>query len=122
MLVIDPILEHMRADKEQATREAYAPLRALIAQRGVALQVAHTNKRAAQNLGSVGDKVGGVKALGGLPRLVYSVHNSEDGVGHLCPGKAERRQARDTFNGLPHRGCGRTTAPGVDRRGNRMCA
>lgn len=88
MVIIDPILEHMRADKEQATREAYAPLRALIAQRGVALlQVAHTNKRAAQNLGSVGDKVGGVKALVGLPRFVYSVHNGEDGLGHLCPVK-----------------------------------
>jgi hypothetical protein len=42
MVIIDPILEHMQADKEQATREAYAPLRALIAQHGVALlQVAH---------------------------------------------------------------------------------
>lgn len=88
MVIIDPILEHMRADREQATREAYAPLRALIAQRGVALlQVAHTNKRAAQNLGSVGDKVGGVKALVGLPRFVYSVHSGEDGLGHLCPVK-----------------------------------
>jgi AAA domain len=88
MVIIDPILEHMRADREQATREAYAPLRALIAQRGVALlQVAHTNKRAAQNLGSVGDKIGGVKALVGLPRFVYSVHNGEDGLGHLCPVK-----------------------------------
>ena len=71
MVIIDPILEHMRADKEQATREAYAPLRALIAQRGVALlQVAHTNKRSAQNLGSVGDKVGGVKALVSLPLFI----------------------------------------------------
>jgi len=88
MVIIDPILEHMRADKEQATREAYAPLRALIAQRGVALlQVAHTNKRAAQNLGSVGDKVGGVKALVGLPRFVYSVHATDDGLAHLCPVK-----------------------------------
>lgn len=88
MVIIDPILEHMRADREQATREAYAPLRALIAQRGVALlQVAHTNKRAAQNLGSVGDKVGGVKALVGLPRFVYSVHAGDDGLTHLCPVK-----------------------------------
>ena len=88
MVIIDPILEHMRADKEQATREAYAPLRALIAQRGVALlQVAHTNKRSAQNLGSVGDKVGGVKALVGLPRFVYSVHATDDGLAHLCPVK-----------------------------------
>ena len=88
MVIIDPILEHMRADKEQATREAYAPLRALIAHRGVALlQVAHTNKRAAQNLGSVGDKVGGVKALVGLPRFVYSVHTGDDGLAHLCPVK-----------------------------------
>ena len=37
MVIIDPILEHMRADREQATREAYAPLRSLIPQRGVAL-------------------------------------------------------------------------------------
>jgi AAA domain len=88
MVIIDPILEHMRADKEQATREAYAPLRILIAQRGVALlQVAHTNKRSAQNLGSVGDKVGGVKALVGLPRFVYSVHATDDGLAHLCPVK-----------------------------------
>ena len=88
MVIIDPILEHMRAEKEQATREAYAPMRALIAQRGVAQRpVAHTTKRAAQNLGSVGDKVGGVKALVGLPRFVYSVHATDDGLAHLCPVK-----------------------------------
>ena len=86
MVIIDPILEHILADKEQMVRKAYAPLRPLIEQRGAALiQVVHTNKRTAQNLGSVGDKVGGVKALVGLPRFVYSVHKTEDDVRHLCP-------------------------------------
>lgn len=86
MVIIDPILEHILADKEQMVRKAYAPLRTLIEQRGTALiQVVHTNKRTAQNLGSVGDKVGGVKALVGLPRFVYSVHKTHDDVRHLCP-------------------------------------
>src|SRR5215469_16468896 len=86
LIIIDPILEHILADKEQMVRKAYAPLRTLIEQRGAALiQVVHTNKRTAQNLGSVGDKVGGVKALVGLPRFVYSVHKSDDDVRHLCP-------------------------------------
>ena len=84
MVIIDPILEHMRADREQATREAYAPLRALIAQRGVALlQVAHTNKRAAQNLGSVGDKVGGVKALVGC-RASFIPSTPQMTGWHIC--------------------------------------
>jgi AAA domain/NrS-1 polymerase HBD domain len=88
MVIIDPILEHILADKEQMVRKAYAPLRTLIEQRGAALiQVVHTNKRTAQNLGSVGDKVGGVKALVGLPRFVYSVHKTDDDVRHLCPVK-----------------------------------
>ncbi len=88
MVIIDPILEHIMADKEQGVRKAYAPLRTLIEQRGAALiQVVHTNKRTAQNLGSVGDKVGGVKALVGLPRFVYSVHKGEDEIRHLCPVK-----------------------------------
>jgi hypothetical protein len=88
MVIIDPILEHMSADKEQAVRRAYAPLRTLIEQRGIALiQIVHTNKRNAQSLGSVGDKIGGVKALVGLPRFVYSVHTGEDGLGHICPVK-----------------------------------
>lgn len=85
MVIIDPILEHLRVNKEQTTREAYAPLRVLIAQRGIALiQIVHTNKRSADNVGSVGDKIGGVKALVGLPRFVYSVHKTEDEVRHLC--------------------------------------
>ena len=85
MVIIDPILEHIRANKEQDTREAYAPLRVLIAERGIALvQIVHTNKRSADTLGSVGDKVGGVKALVGLPRFVYSVHKTEDGLHHIC--------------------------------------
>lgn len=88
LVIIDPILEHILADKEQMVRKAYAPLRTLIEQRGAALiQVVHTNKRTAQNLGSVGDKVGGVKALVGLPRFVYSVHKGEDDIRHLCPVK-----------------------------------
>jgi hypothetical protein len=85
MVIIDPILEHLRVNKEQTTREAYAPLRVLIAQRNITLlQVVHTNKRSSDNVGSVGDKIGGVKALVGLPRFVYSVHKTEDGVHHLC--------------------------------------
>lgn len=85
MVIIDPILEHLRVNKEQTTREAYAPLRVLIGQRGIALiQIVHTNKRSADNVGSVGDKIGGVKALVGLPRFVYSVHKTEDEVRHLC--------------------------------------
>jgi len=85
MVIIDPILEHLSVNKEQTTREAYAPLRVLIAQRGIALiQIVHTNKRSADNVGSVGDKIGGVKALVGLPRFVYSVHKTEDDVRHLC--------------------------------------
>lgn len=85
MVIIDPILEHLRVNKEQTTREAYAPLRVLIGQRGIALiQIVHTNKRSADNVGSVGDKIGGVKALVGLPRFVYSVHKSDDDVRHLC--------------------------------------
>jgi AAA domain len=85
MVIIDPILEHIRANKEQDTREAYAPLRVLIAERGIALvQIVHTNKRSADTLGSVGDKVGGVKALVGLPRFVYSVHKTDAGVHHIC--------------------------------------
>jgi hypothetical protein len=85
MVIIDPILEHLRVNKEQTTREAYAPLRVLIAQRGIALiQIVHTNKRSADNVGSVGDKIGGVKALVGLPRFVYSVHKTEDDIRHLC--------------------------------------
>ena len=85
MVIIDPVLEHLRVNKEQTTREAYAPLRVLIAERGIALiQVVHTNKRGVDNLGSVGDKVGGVKALVGLPRFVYSVHKTDDGVHHIC--------------------------------------
>ncbi len=88
LVIIDPILEHILADKEQVVRKSYAPLRTLIEQRGAALiQVVHTNKRTAQNLGSVGDKVGGVKALVGLPRFVYSVHKGEDDIRHLCPVK-----------------------------------
>ena len=78
----------MNADKEQAVRRAYSPLRILIEQRGIALiQIVHTNKRNAQSLGSVGDKVRGVKALVGLPRFVYSVHTGDDGLGHICPVK-----------------------------------
>jgi putative DNA primase/helicase len=85
MVIIDPILEHLRVNKEQTTREAYAPLRVLIGQRGIALiQIVHTNKRSADNVGSVGDKIGGVKALVGLPRFVYSVHRTEDEIRHLC--------------------------------------
>jgi hypothetical protein len=85
MVIIDPILEHLRVNKEQTTREAFAPLRVLIAQRNIALlQVVHTNKRSADNVGSVGDKIGGVKALVGMPRFVYSVHKTEDSVHHLC--------------------------------------
>jgi hypothetical protein len=85
MVIIDPILEHIRVNKEQSTREAYATLRVLIGQRGIALiQIVHTNKRSADNVGSVGDKIGGVKALVGLPRFVYSVHKTEDDVRHLC--------------------------------------
>ncbi len=85
MVIIDPILEHLRVNKEQTTREAYAPLRVLIGQRRIALvQIVHTNKRSADNVGSVGDKIGGVKALVGLPRFVYSVHKTEDDVRHLC--------------------------------------
>jgi len=85
MVIIDPILEHLRVNKEQTTREAYAPLRVLIKQRHIALiQIVHTNKRSADNVGSIGDKVGGVKALVGLPRFVYSVHKTEDDVRHLC--------------------------------------
>jgi hypothetical protein len=85
IVIIDPILEHLRVNKEQSTREAYAPLRVLIGQRGIALlQIVHTNKRSADNVGSVGDKIGGVKALVGLPRFVYSVHTTDDGVGHIC--------------------------------------
>jgi putative DNA primase/helicase len=85
MVIIDPILEHLRVNKEQTTREAYAPLRVLIGQRGIALiQIVHTNKRSADNVGSVGDKIGGVKALVGLPRFVYSIHKTEDEVRHLC--------------------------------------
>jgi hypothetical protein len=85
MVIIDPILEHIRANKEQSTREAYAPLRVLIAERGIGLiQVVHTNKRGVDTLGAVGDKVGGVKALVGLPRFVYSVHKTDDGVHHVC--------------------------------------
>lgn len=85
IVIIDPVLEHLRVNKEQTTREAYAPLRVLIAQRGIALiQIVHTNKRSADNVGSVGDKIGGVKALVGLPRFVYSVHKTEDEVRHLC--------------------------------------
>src|SRR5207247_673855 len=49
-----------------------------------ALQVVHTNKRSSDNVGSVGDKIGGVKALVGMPRFVYSVHKTEDNVHHLC--------------------------------------
>jgi hypothetical protein len=85
MVIIDPILEHLRVNKEQTTREAYAPLRVLIKQRHIALiQIVHTNKRSADNVGSIGDKVGGVKALVGLPRFVYSVHRTEDDIRHLC--------------------------------------
>lgn len=85
MVIIDPILEHLRVNKEQTTREAYAPLRVLIGQRGIALvQIVHTNKRSADNVGSVGDKIGGVKALVGLPRFVYSVHKTDDDVRHMC--------------------------------------
>lgn len=86
MVIIDPILEHLRTDKEQPTREAYAPLRVLIKQRRIQMtQIVHTNKRSADNVGSIGDKVGGVKALVGLPRFVYSVHKTEDDIRHLCP-------------------------------------
>jgi hypothetical protein len=85
MVIIDPVLEHLRVNKEQTTREAYAPLRVLIAQRNIALlQVVHTNKRSSDNVGSVGDKIGGVKALVGLPRFVYSVHKTDDNVHHVC--------------------------------------
>jgi hypothetical protein len=85
MVIIDPILEHLRVNKEQTTREAYAPLRVLIKQRHIALiQIVHTNKRSADNVGSIGDKVGGVKALVGLPRFVYSVHKTDDDIRHLC--------------------------------------
>jgi hypothetical protein len=85
MVIIDPILEHLRVNKEQTTREAYSPLRVLIKQRHIALiQIVHTNKRSADNVGSIGDKVGGVKALVGLPRFVYSVHRTEDDIRHLC--------------------------------------
>ncbi|HKN71040.1 MAG TPA: hypothetical protein VJX30_08425 [Terriglobales bacterium] len=48
------------------------------------IQIVHTNKRSADNVGSIGDKVGGVKALVGLPRFVYSVHKTEDDIRHLC--------------------------------------
>jgi len=86
MVIIDPILEHLLADKEQRVRAAFSPLRALMEQRRIALvMVIHTNKRHSQNLGSVGDKVGGVKALVGLPRFVYSSHKTDDDVYHLCP-------------------------------------
>jgi AAA domain len=85
MVIIDPVLEHLRVNKEQTTREAYSPLRVLIKQRHIALiQIVHTNKRSADNVGSIGDKVGGVKALVGLPRFVYSVHRTDDDVRHLC--------------------------------------
>ena len=30
------------------------------------------------------DKLGGVKALVGLPRFVYSVHKTDDDIRHLC--------------------------------------
>lgn len=54
------------------------PLRVLIAQRRIVLlQVVHTNKRAADNVGAIGDKVSGVKALVGMPRFVYSVHKTD---------------------------------------------
>jgi hypothetical protein len=60
-------------------------VRVLISQRNITLlQVVHTNKRSADNVGSVGDKIGGVKALVGMPRFVYSVHKTDDGVHHLC--------------------------------------
>ena len=85
LVIVDPILEHLRVNKEQTTREAFAPLRVLIAQRSIVLlQVVHTNKRSADNVGSVGDKIGGVKALVGMPRFVYSVHKTDDSVHHLC--------------------------------------
>ena len=58
LVIIDPILEHLRVNKEQSTREAYAPLRVLISQRNIALlQVVHTNKRSSDNVGSVGDRL-----------------------------------------------------------------
>jgi hypothetical protein len=86
MVIIDPILEHLRTDKEQPTREAYAPLRVLIKQRRIQMtQIVHTNKRSADNVGSIGDKIGGVKALVGLPRFVYSVHKTDNDIRHLCP-------------------------------------
>jgi len=72
-------------NRDQTTRESYAPLRVLIGQRGIALiQIVHTNKSSADNVGSVGDKIGGVKALVGSPRFVYSVHKTDDDVRHLC--------------------------------------
>jgi len=113
MVIIDPILEHLRVNKEQTTREAYAPLRVLIGQRGIALiQIVHTNKRSADNVGSVGDKIGGVKALVGLPRFVYSVHRTEDEIRHLC--RVKQNVGRTTRGSMDFRVVERDGQPVIE--------